>query len=207
MKKILNQKGFSPLILILLILLLLALGFAAWRVLGSDSDKPSDSSESTSTTKETPDEPAVTYAKPISEAYQVVQPDAWVKGTCPDNPDLLFLAPSSDKLGKCQTESFGTVSVTKNAGDSTNNEEYYTGDDYYGSVSYSAVTIDGITGYKVGYTIAGESELGYPPIGTKQVLYVLYDGTNTYTIAYGQMAGDADHAATAQAIAESFDKL
>lgn len=206
-----NQKGFSPLILILLLLLLGIVGFAAWKVYDTnnkkDSGDSSSSTKSTSTKKSMPKTTEPTYAKPISEVYRVALADGWVKGTCADNPDLLFLAKSSDKLGKCQSEYFGTVAISKNVGNAGHNEEYYTSDDAYGSVTYVAVTIDGIPGYRVGYTVATENELGTPAVGTKIVQYVLFDGTSTFTIAYSRASGEPDLTPEVQIIADSFDKL
>lgn len=206
-----NQKGFSPLILILLLLLLLIVGFAAWKVYDTnkknDSGDPSSSSKTTSAKKSIPKTAEPTYVKPISEIYRVALADGWVKGTCADNPDILFLAQSTDKLGKCQSEYFGTVAISKNSGNTGHNEEYYTADDAYASVTYVAITIDGVPGYRVSYTVATENELGTPAVGTKIVQYVLYDGTSTFTISYSRASGDPDLTAEVQIIADSFDKL
>lgn len=205
-----DQKGISPLIIIFLLLLLAVVGFAGWTVYSTNKDtEPSKTSSSTSDTtkKTTPKRVEPTYATTVSVIYRVVQPDSWVKGTCADNPDILFLAPSTDKLGKCQTEYFGTVAITKNIGNIGHNEEYYTSDDAYAEVTYSAITIDGITGYKVSYRVATENELGVPAVGTKIVQYVLFDGTNTFSISYSRASGDPDLTTEVQKLAESFDKL
>lgn len=200
-----NQQGFSHLIILLLILLLLVIGFVGWRVW--DSKKGSDTSGSSSVEKT--DEPAeeVTVVMPPSEGYQVALPDTWVSSTCADSPDLLFLAPTEDKLGKCNTESGGTVAISRNDGNIGYGADYYEADPYYGDVVYSAITIDGIEGYKVSYSVATETELGFPPIGTQVVQYVLFDGTDTYMMTYTRMSGDPDLTAEVQTLAESFDKL
>lgn len=202
-----NQNGFSPIYLLLVILILLALGFIGWKVWERSKDAPASSSSTSESVDKDATTPEITYASPESELYRVSVPEAWVSGTCPDNVDILFLAPSTEKLGRCQSDSGGTVAIAKNTGNTGHTEEYYTSDDQFSSVSYSPVTIDGITGYKVSYTVATENELGYPPVGTKVVLYSLYDGTNTFSQVYTQLPDDPNLASVFQSIAESFDKL
>lgn len=206
-----NQKGFSIWIILLILLLLAILGFAGWRIWKADdsgSEPPATSESSPETdAAEEPAEPEPTYAMPPSGAYRVEQPDGWVKGTCADSSDLLFLAPSNDKLGTCNSENGGTVAISKNNGDVSQPESYYTSNAEYGSVSYGTFTADGITGYKVSYEIVAESILGYPPVGTEQTQYTLFDGTNSFVIVYTRLPGHADVSATVQALAESFDKL
>lgn len=201
-----NQQGIAHLYLILALILALVIGLVGWRVWAMRSDKATDTSTAKTAEEEEP-APAVTYVQPPSEDYRIALPDTWVSGSCPDTPNLLFLAPTADKLGKCNSESGGTVSIGRNDGNTGYGEDYYTSDDYYGDVVYTAVTIDGIEGYKVAYTVATETELGYPPIGTQVVQYVLFDGTNTYQVTYTRFSGDPDLSAQAQAIAESFDVL
>ena len=207
-----NQKGMSPLIIILLLLLLGIIGFTGWFVWNSNKTGSSTSTSAESSTKdESKTEKRIRveppYIKPPSEAYRVILPSAWVTSNCSDSPDLLFLAQSTDKLGKCQSEYFGTVAIAKNTGNIGHNEEYYTSDDAYADVTYTATTIDGITGYKVAYTVATENELGVPKVGTKIVQYFLYDGTNTFSISYSRPSGEPALTATVQTLAESFDKL
>ncbi|MEK7600136.1 MAG: hypothetical protein AAB462_03835 [Patescibacteria group bacterium] len=204
-----NQQGFSPLIIILILLLLAIIGFAGWRIWSKDTPSSrADTKTASSSDKDGAGEAAEpAYAMPVSEAYRVALPATWVSATCADNSDILFLAPTTDKLGKCASESGGTVAVSKNSGDTSHNEEYYTSDDHYASVNYSPVTIDGITGSKVTYTIATENIIGYPPVGTQQIIYSLFDGTNTFSLSYTRFAGEPDLAAAVQTLAESFDKL
>lgn len=210
-----NNDGFAQWLLILLILLVLAaIGLAGWNVWNNNKDSSEDTASSettaTSTTKET-DEPEDTHehARPISEIYEVTLPDTWVKKTCDDSPDLLFLAPATDLLGTCQSESAGMVAISRNDGDIRHNEEYYMADDYYGAASYTAAVVDGLSGYKVSYTVATETELGYPPVGTESVHYFLYDSTadKTYSLTYTQLPSNPDHKTTFTTIAESFDAL
>lgn len=210
MKHKYNQQGFSPLFIILILLILAVLGFVGWRVWSerTPADSGASSTPAASTDKDGSSEtPAPTYVMPVSEAFRVALPATWVSRTCADNADILFLAPTEDKLGTCSSESGGTLAISKNAGDTRRDEASYTSDSSYSSVSYSPITIDGITGTKVSYTIATESIIGYPPVGTQHVVYSLYDGTNTFSLVYTRLPGDADHAATVQTIAESFDVL
>lgn len=197
------------------ILIILAAGlvaFAGYKYAKSDSEdtKTSSSEESKSTTKEAPSLVVeAEMAGPESGEYEVELPSEWVTGSCADNPDIFFLAPNVDLLGKCQTEYFGTVSITKIGGDQRRTEEYYSADDYYLSPAFSLVVIDSLPGYRVSYSTAQESELGYPPLGTFEYAYNLYDGTEdvTYRIAYRQLPSDNDYQSDFISIAESFNKI
>ncbi|HTE58232.1 MAG TPA: hypothetical protein VK694_05810 [Verrucomicrobiae bacterium] len=207
-----NQKGFSPIFIILILLLLALLGFAGWRIWESRDDKggkiPSSSdSAPASADPEEPAAPALNYVKPPSEVYRVALPDTWVKATCPDTPDLLFLAPTTDKLGKCNSEFGGTVTISKASGDVSHPAAYYSGDSHLSGVSYATTTIDSINGYKVSYTVSTEYEIGTPAVGTQQTQWVLFDGTNSFIMVYTRLPGDPDLAAAAQTLAETFDKL
>ena len=146
---------------------------------------------------------------PDSGGYKVEKPTDWVTGSCEDNPDIFFLAPTTDLLGKCQTEYFGTVSVSKIDGDVRRTEEYYAADDYYRSPAFTAVTVDGLPGYRVSYSIALESELGYPPVGTFEYFYNLYDAVDnvTYKIGYRELPSDTDYQPKFIEIAESFRRI
>lgn len=203
-------KVFS--LILLSLLLITGVSYASYKYAKSDSkDTKSASSEETkSTTKEAPVETVVAeMVEPTSGDYRVELPEEWVTGSCADNPDIFFLAPTTDLLGKCQTEYFGTVSITKIEGDQRRTEEYYSADDYYRAPAFSAVTIDSLPGYRVSYSIAQESELGYPPVGTFEYNYNLYDGGEdvTYRISYRQLPSDGDYQSSFITIAESFNKL
>lgn len=200
-----NQQGFTPFHFLVLIALLLLLAFVGWRVWEARSDKEVEAPVASQTTKSADDTP-LNYIQPPSEDYRAALPEGWVSGTCPDSPDILFMAPSNDMLGKCNSEFGGTVIISRSDGNTGYGEDYYTSDASYGGVTYEAVTIDGIEGYKVAYTVAGEVMVG-PAAGSQIVQYVLFDGTNTWSVTYTQLAGDPDNKAHAQSIAESFDVL
>lgn len=201
-----NQQGFSHWLILLLILLLLVIGFVGWRVWDARSNEDTSSTSAPVEKDATPADEVVTV-RPPSEGYQVTLPDTWVSSTCADTPDLLFLAPTEDKLGTCNSESGGTVAIARNDGNIGYGADYYAADPYYGDAVYTPITIDGIAGYKVSYSVATETELGFPPVGTQVVQYVLFDGTHTYTTTYTRMSGDPDLTTEVQTLAESFDKL
>lgn len=210
-----NPKTSKKKIILISIAIILAsslVAFAGYKFAKSDSEdtKSSSSEETKSTTKEAPADIVVAeLVSPESGEYEVELPESWVTGSCADNPDIFFLAPTTELLGKCQTEYFGTVSISKIEGDQRRTEEYYAADDYYGSPAFSAVTIDSLPGYRVSYSIAQESELGYPPVGTFEYTYNLYDELEdvTYKIAYRELSSDSDYQAEFIVIAESFNKL
>lgn len=207
-----DQRGFSALIVLLLLLFLLLIAFAGWRIWQNKDEKQPTSGTNTSATQEAEDEdgaPGGERVKPPSESYSVVLPEAWKTGTCPDSPHLIFLAPTTELLGKCSSESFGTVSVSRHDGDTRKLESYYTREASWGSISYdNSIMIDGLPGNRVGYTQVAESLVGYPPVGTKEILYDLYDASShhTYTIGYRQLPTEPNNEAAFTTIAESFDR-
>ena len=208
-----SKKSLKVVALVLAVLLLVSGAvFAGYKYAKKDS-KGSDSSkkESTSTTKErpAPAEVELEKARPGSGEFEVDVPEGWVSSNCPDSPNILFLAPTTALLGKCDSEYFGTVAISANEGDISHTEEYYSADDMYSSVSFSAVTVDGIVGYKVMYNVATEGELGYPPVGTFEYIYNLYDSASgkTYRPSYRQLPSDSDYRTNFVEIAESFNKL
>jgi hypothetical protein len=207
-----KSKKFKILSLILLSLILLAsAGFAGYKYAKSDdTEEPVKTEEfSSSTEKDLIIEESPETAKPISEIYEVNLPEGWERGTCPDNPDILFLAPTTELLGKCQTESFGMVSVSVAQEDTRRTEEYYAADDYYAEPMFSEATVDGLSGYWVSYTIATENIVGYPPVGTYENSLNLYDPSDgkTYIVAYRELPGDPNHRSDFTALALSFNKL
>lgn len=204
-----NQGGFSPVTILLVLLLTATLAFTVLRVYDSKDTRSSTppSSSDASSDPAPVDDPDLAYVRPPSEVYRVAQPEGWVKSTCSDSPDLLFLAPSTDKLGKCNSESGGTVLISKSAGDIREPATAFTGNPQYTSVSYEATTIDGMAGYKVAYAIAATGDPGYPPPGTKHIQYVLFDGTNSFIIIHTRLPADPDLSAIVQTMAETFDKV
>jgi len=193
------------------LLLLSTAAYAGYKYAKSDEKKSDKTSElkSSSERKDEGTDVTAEMVGPDSGDYEVELPTDWVTGSCADNPDIFFLAPTTELLGKCQTEYFGTVAISKIEGDQRRTEEYYVADDYYGSPAFSAVTIDSLPGYRVSYSVATEGELGYPPINTFEYVFDLYDATDdvTYKIAYRQLPDDDDYQAHFVAIAESFNKL
>lgn len=198
-------------LVLLTLVLLFGSAFAGYKYAKSKEKEPEASSEvkSASETKDVEPTTVAETVSPDSGGYEVELPEDWVTGSCADNPDIFFLAPTTELLGKCQTEYFGTVSVSKIEGDQRRTEEYYAADDYYRSPAFSSVTIDSLPGYRVSYSIATESELGYPPVGTFEYIYNLYDEAEdvTYKIAYRELPSDEDYQAEFITIAQSFNKL
>lgn len=196
-----------------LALLLTATTYAGYKYAKSEDKKAEvDTSKTEEVKKDSKDEKRIVILDlvgPDSGGYKVEKPTDWVTGSCEDNPDIFFLAPTSDLLGKCQTEYFGTVSVSKIEGDVRRTEEYYAADDYYTSPAFTAVTVDGLPGYRVSYSIALESELGYPPVGTFEYFYNLYDAVDnvTYKIGYRELPSDTDYQPKFIEIAESFRRI
>lgn len=202
-----QKRSKKPLWVLLVILLVAAAAAGAWywqqRKI-DDLEKQLSVASSSQQTKEAPTDPVeVHLVGPVEASFSVELPDAWVFGTCADT-EIVFLAPSADKLGKCNTESFGTVSISKVPGDVREPETAFADAAVYGSVNYEVVTLDGAPGVKVSYTVLDSGELGYPPVNTKMIRYTVFKDGNSYVIGYQQQPGDTDYAAVFEDIANSF---
>lgn len=200
-----NQQGNAHLFVIIAVVVVIIIGLVGWRVWDArKTEKPTKSAASSTAAEEPAAEVTVNYVMPTDKSYRIGLPEGWATGVCGDNG--LFMAPTADELGKCQSESLGTVFVTPTDGNTGYGADYYAADPMYGGVTYTPVTIDGIKGYKVVYTVATEQMVG-PSIGTKITQYVLFDGTQTYTITYQQNTGQPDLSALIQTSAETFERL
>ncbi len=199
-----QRGGLPPLLIILLVLLIALLGFAGWKVWDNNrnNQKVAESSETAVVEED------VAIIQPASGLYGVALPAGWVTNTCSDGVDILMLAPNEELLGACNTESFGTVSITANEGDGRESESVFVDDPMFSDVTYNSdINVNGLPGVKVSYTVAEESLLGYPPVGTHIIMYQLYDSTNgqTYIVAYRQLPDQPDNTAIFTEIVESFE--
>lgn len=199
-----NEQGVAPLLIILLIFLLAVVGFAGWRVWSaSKSDSKASSSESSSTEKiETSDEPVPELERVSSatDSFSVALPSGWVQRTCED-ADILFLAPSEDKLGKCSSGYFGAISISRNEGDVRADSDPAS-DPSATEVSVSTATIDGKEATKTSYTVSGEEAM--IPSGTRIIRYQLFHEGYTYTLGASQDPGGTSYATELDAIVRTF---
>lgn len=147
----------------------------------------------------------VQLVRPADKSYSVEAPLDWLSGTCEDSA-VVFLAPTSDLLGKCATEFFGMVSISKQPGDNLAVEADFSDDSIYSDVSFTSTSINGVNGVKISHTQVGAFEVG-PVAGTKTISYQLFDGTNTYIISYSEQPGWPDHSDDFELIAQSFEIL
>lgn len=202
-----NQRGIvHPWLIVVIVVVLAGIGFAGWRVWEArEADKRAETPAAVQAgDQETTD---ATYVRPASKNYQVIPPNGWASATCDDVPNTLFLAPTENMLGKCDGSGYGgTVFIFGQEGNTGLGADSYL-DPFYGNATHTNVTIDGIKGYKVAYTTATLRDTTSPPIGTKIVQYVLFDGTDTWTITYTQLSGDPDNSAAAEAVAQSFERI
>lgn len=201
-----DQRGLAPLLIILILLLLALIGFTGWRVWSSsqsDSESAPAASSSPATDKiETSDEtpPTLERVSTASDSYSVPLPSGWVHSTCEDT-DILFLAPSEALLGRCNSGSFGAVSISRSAGD-TRSEGDPRSDPSATDVSITSATIDGQPATKTSYTVGGDG--GIVEAGTRFVSYRVFFEGNTYTLGATQTPGGTSYTTELDAFARSF---
>lgn len=200
-----DQRGIAPLLLILILILLALIGFAGWRVWESSKDPAVDSSTSTpastekvETTDETP--PTLERISTASDSYTVALPSGWYYASC-DDSDILFLAPSEDLLGRCNSGSFGAISISRTPGDTRTEGDPRT-DPTARDVSVTDVTVNGQPATKTSYTVGGDGAM--VAAGTKFVSYrVFYEG-HTYTLGAMQTPSGTSYATELDAIVRTF---
>lgn len=202
-----HKSSKKPLLVLLVILLIAGASFGVWYWQQRKIDDLNQQLIAAKNAQQAPaaaaDPVKVRLVGPIESSFTVALPDAWVFGVCPDN-EIIFLAPTKGKLGKCNSESFGTVSISKLSGDAREPETAFADASVYGSVSYEVVTVNGVPGVKVGYTLLDNGILGYPPVNTKFVEYTFFKDGSSYVMVYHQQPGDTDYEAVFEAIATSF---
>jgi hypothetical protein len=201
-----DQRGIAPLLVILILLLLALIGFTGWRVWSAsntDTDSaPAASSPATTDKIETGEEapPALERISTASDSYSVALPSGWVHATCEDT-DILFLAPSEELLGRCNSGSFGAISISRSAGDSRAEGDPRS-DPTATDVSVTDVTINRQPATKTSYTVGGDGAM--VAVGTRFVSYrVFYEG-NTYTLGAQQAPGGTSYATELDAFVRSF---
>lgn len=183
-----DSRGLAPILIILILLFLAIAGLAGWRIWDVSKSESKASSSSSSQKIETSDETPPTTLERVSTAsdsYSVSLPRGWAHSTCEDT-DILFLAPSEELLGACNSGNFGAISISRNAGD-TRAEGDPTSDPTATEVSVTSVTIDRQPATKTSYTVGGEEAI--VPVGTRFVRYQIFYEGNTYTLGTSQSPG------------------
>lgn len=155
--------------------------------------QPSSSSQAATTpaspTPTTSTDPTATWPgyTNSSGGYSLRYNPSWQTKTCPDNPSLLFLAPTLAALGTCQSENAGQIEILSMDGDQRTALAY--GSDYE-SVTTTTVTVDSITGVRESAVARAPGAIG-PPAGTILVHYIFFNGSKTFLAAYQQQpSGD-----------------
>jgi hypothetical protein len=128
--------------------------------------------------------------------FSLKYPSTWV---VPDNlssctSGLLLLAPTSQSLGKCATESSGEMSFLSVAGDQSSTYQIKATDGYTGLTTES-VKVQGVTGTKYTATAQGQQDkpgVGGLPDNTNVVVYVFYTAGKTYVATYNQTPSYTD---------------
>lgn len=114
----LKQAGFSALELLLILLAIALIGGTGWYVWQNKDDSSPESESSSSqneaaTEEESAADPTADWAtyKSTGGIFTLKHPKTWVTSSdCEDNP--LFLAPTKEQLGSCNSENGGTVAIS-----------------------------------------------------------------------------------------------
>lgn len=137
------------------------------------------------------------YSDPVDH-FSLRYPGTWMQRTCLNGVHTgLFLAPTADSLGICNSGFGGQMSVIAVTGDERTAMQLSGLPD----LVTTAVTVDGQAGTRQSAT-AVASELG-PPAGTRLVVYVFFIGGRTYRCSYTQ----APSGATSADVLADFDLM
>lgn len=194
--------------IVLSIIVVLLLGVIGWLVYdkltatdaadtNNAQDTPTKISEKDEQTEVDPTEGWVATSNQAGK-YSFKHPSKWTTepAGAPEmcTPELTLLATSKENIAKCPGESFGQMAFDSVVGDKTS--------DYKLNYPNTTVTVDGVTGvrYEGEVTSTSQSAGIGPEDGTKEVLYVFYDGTRTYRAMYYQYPDAED-------ITEDFDVI
>lgn len=204
-----NQIGASRIIVAMVVLVVVAAaGAGGWWLWQRNA--PQEVDETPDTTQQT-EQPATeeqtaaqtVEASPASGDFSVRILESWQQQDCAaDNPNILFVAPTTDLLGKCASEFFGLIAVSKTEGDRREDESAYSGRTDINLVSYDQLMVDTMPAIRVEYTQSEEPIVG-PPVGTRYIEVIAFDGTYSFSMSYTQQPGWDDYRAEFDAIVSS----
>lgn len=182
-------------------LILGLLGFVGWRSWDAANPDPvkssDDSAEKVEVGEEAPE--SLERISTAGDSYTVPLPTGWLYELCEDS-DILFLAPTEDLLGQCNSGYFGAISISRNGGD-TRSESDPTSDPSAVEVEISEVTIDGQPATRVSYSI-GESD--FLTTGAEYLFYQIFYEGNTYTLGTSSEPGEVSFTEELDSIVRSF---
>jgi hypothetical protein len=160
----------------------------------SPSPTPSAAPSRSASPTPTPDATAswTAYAD-TADKFSLRYPPTWQQRTCKvAGHTTLYLAPTADTLGVCNSGFGGQMSVGAQAGDQRSVYEW-TAASGYASLVTTAVTVSGIAGIRQSATVSATSSSGPgPAVGSKIVQYIFSTNDRTYTFAYTQAPSAPD---------------
>lgn len=192
--------------------ILLTIGIAAgvgllvWNVWFSHNTElepvpPKQTSQPNETVKiEEPKESEKERVSSPNNTYSVEIPDGWVSSSCND-VDVLFLAPSPDLLGKCNSGFGGAISISRNDGD-VRSESNPLNDPSATEISESRTTLGDQQATRTSYTIANGD--GLIPDGTTFVRFQTFYNNSTYTLVTSHSPNASSFVGELDEIASSF---
>lgn len=192
--------------------ILLTIGIAAgvgllvWNVWFSHNTEleptpPKQTSQPNETVKiEEPKESEKERVSSPNNTYSVEIPDGWVSSSCND-VDVLFLAPSPDLLGKCNSGFGGTISISRNDGD-VRSESNPSDDPNITNFSESEISLDDQPATRSRYTLTDGG--GFIADGTTFVIFQAFYNNSTYRLVTNYAPNGSSYISELDAIADSF---
>jgi hypothetical protein len=182
-------------IVIIGISILLIAGATVWWLM-STNNSPTSENTAENNTSETP------MSEPINIPgfkYVVNKPASWTYGECGDTSTyVLFLAPTQEELGLCNSEEGGVVSISATPGDNRYPTSNLQTDEGVEFISETNITIDSQDALKVVYRLTD--------LDNKMTVYSFYDDLDTYTITYQQKPGASDQSEVVEHIVSTFKR-
>jgi hypothetical protein len=126
-----------------------------------------------------------------ADHFALRYPSAWQQRTCAvSGHTTLYLAPTTDTLGACNSGFAGQVYVAAVGGDQRSTYTWSTTGGY-DDVKSQTVTVAGFTATRQTANVPDSAAAGPVP-GSKQVQYLLYAGGRTYIAVYSQAPSAPD---------------
>ncbi len=197
-----NQKGFSPVQILLIVVVVSLIGGTGWYVWQS-TNKTNDTLETTSKAlgeaqkAEKKTEAAKPAADPIADwveykntkgVFTLKHPKTWAPASRPElcSDGLALFGANAASVGTCASENGGQINVSSQEG--THDDEFALNPNQYSGITSTILAVDGIQGSRSEGTakdqMSGEGPGGLPD-GTKVVQYIFVANNNrTYLARY-----------------------
>ncbi len=194
-----NQRGFSPVQILLVIVALALVGGTGWYVMQAknktnstlDSTSKSGTEPQKTEKKETAKPETDPTADWVEESntvgiFKFKHPKIWVSTSC---DSITLVGANANSVGHCNSEDGGQISIASIEG--TVDDQYVLTETEFSNIKKTVLAVDGVQGSRSEGTSKApppDGALGGYPEGTKVVQYVFAGKNNrTYVIRYVQL--------------------